>query len=780
MAFDDAVEEEDNDEQRERRNEEEEEEGMTKKTTLNSARANTTTDEKTAAQTDDDDEEESDSDSEEESSSSEEEDEEELAKWRNTTYEVGDRVSAFASWFQTKDKYLPARVIHETTKKETLRGVFGKGGDAAKKSGSGDGASATVVQMIKRYYCSYEGYSKRMDAWLDASKMRPLKEEDDGSNEHLSEEEEEEEEEEEAMEILEEQTTTRKRNEGAEEEEEEGIVEVNDNKSGGVVVTDAGEENEEEEEERVGTKRRRTGENAEPSNGGGTNASKGADGSESHPRASSKNKTMSNSNSNKKEKIGGGSGDIVDVAAVVAGEDGTVEATSPSARNNGTTNATILATAVAGNADAATPTVIVEPPNEVVDVDAENNNNDKAAANAVVANQKKTSASMNNNNNNKTKGGKPKEKKGTKKETQQHQHDVAAAIVKNAKNVDVLQLGAFEVDCWYRAPYPDEFTSDNRLFVCEFCLKYCKRRKTLVKHKKCCPLTHPPGNEIYRHPAEIGKRTMRGENGEEEREIEEIVRPELSVFEVDGARAATYCQNLCLLAKLFLDHKTLYHDVSQMLFYALCEKGEDEKHRVVGYFSKDKNGSQTGHNLACILTLPPYQRKGYGRFLIAFSYELTKRESWVGTPEKPLSDLGLMSYSAYWGDVISELLKSLEIGTVITLSKISKLTHLATQDVILVLEQAQILKRKSKGDGQQQQQQQQQQQGTVTTDATTTTTNANGNDSANVVIGQVVEVTAETIAKLDEIVTPAARRAKALDVNVKYLKWEGTPVSNVV
>jgi hypothetical protein len=115
---------------------------------------------------------------------------------------------------------------------------------------------------------------------------------------------------------------------------------------------------------------------------------------------------------------------------------------------------------------------------------------------------------------------------------------------------------------------------------------------------------------------------------------------------------------------------------------------------------------------------------------------------------------------------------------VITLSKISKLTHLATQDVILVLEQAQILKRKSKGDGQQQQQQQQ--QGTVTTDATTTTTNANGNDSANVVIGQVVEVTAETIAKLDEIVTPAARRAKALDVNVKYLKWEGTPVSNVV
>lgn len=30
-----------------------------------------------------------------------------------------------------------------------------------------------------------------------------------------------------------------------------------------------------------------------------------------------------------------------------------------------------------------------------------------------------------------------------------------------------------------------------------------------------------------------------------------------------------YCQNLCLLAKLFLDHKTLYYDVEPFLFYVL-------------------------------------------------------------------------------------------------------------------------------------------------------------------------------------------------------------------
>ena len=56
-------------------------------------------------------------------------------------------------------------------------------------------------------------------------------------------------------------------------------------------------------------------------------------------------------------------------------------------------------------------------------------------------------------------------------------------------------------------------------------------------------------------------------------------------------------------------------DVDPFLFYILTEYDSDGYH-VVGYFSKEKN-SPENYNVACILTFPQFQRKGYGSFLIS-------------------------------------------------------------------------------------------------------------------------------------------------------------------
>jgi histone acetyltransferase MYST1 len=155
------------------------------------------------------------------------------------------------------------------------------------------------------------------------------------------------------------------------------------------------------------------------------------------------------------------------------------------------------------------------------------------------------------------------------------------------------------------------------------------------------------------------------------------------IYQINGKHDKLFCQNLSLLSKLFLDHKTVFYDISPFLFYVMTELEQDGKECVVGYFSKEKK-SYEGHNLACILVLPPFQKKGYGRLLIEFSYELSKLENTLGSPEKPLSDLGLLGYRSFWKAVILDILKQ-NGGVGITIKDLCTMTSIKQEDVVSTL-----------------------------------------------------------------------------------------------
>ncbi|XP_062387624.1 histone acetyltransferase KAT7-like isoform X3 [Sardina pilchardus] len=237
-------------------------------------------------------------------------------------------------------------------------------------------------------------------------------------------------------------------------------------------------------------------------------------------------------------------------------------------------------------------------------------------------------------------------------------------VTEGSNMIKTIVFGRYELDTWYHSPYPEEYARLGRLYMCEFCLKYMKSQTILRRHMAKCVWKHPPGDEIYR-------------------------KGTISVFEVDGKKNKIYCQNLCLLAKLFLDHKTLYYDVEPFLFYVMTEADNTGCH-LVGYFSKEKN-SFLNYNVSCILTMPQYMRQGFGKMLIDFSYLLSKVEERVGSPERPLSDLGLISYRSYWKEVLLRYLHNFQ-GKEVSIKEISQETAVNPVDIVSTLQSLQMLK----------------------------------------------------------------------------------------
>ncbi|KAG5505060.1 hypothetical protein JIQ42_04244 [Leishmania sp. Namibia] len=205
------------------------------------------------------------------------------------------------------------------------------------------------------------------------------------------------------------------------------------------------------------------------------------------------------------------------------------------------------------------------------------------------------------------------------------------------------------------------------LHICPYCLRPFLDNAAVVRHLQQDCLRHPPGNEIYRDPVR-----------------------RLVVLELDGSLEPTFCEHLALLSKLFLEHKALDHDMTPFLFYVLCSV-ETHGLQVLGYFSKEKQTPEP-YNLSCILVLPQYQSRGIGRFLIELSYELSRREGKVGTPEKPLSDLGEKLYLGYWADSVTmAIARAMEEGHCVSMDYLVQATAMIQSDVLRTLQHQKLL-----------------------------------------------------------------------------------------
>ncbi|KAF2291464.1 hypothetical protein GH714_024457 [Hevea brasiliensis] len=138
------------------------------------------------------------------------------------------------------------------------------------------------------------------------------------------------------------------------------------------------------------------------------------------------------------------------------------------------------------------------------------------------------------------------------------------------KNIATIELGRYEIETWYFSPFPPEYNDSVKLYFCEFCLNFMKRKEQLQRHMRKCDLKHPPGDEIYRS-----------------------------------------------------------------------------------------------------------------------AYELSKKEGKVGTPERPLSDLGLLSYRGYWTRVLLDILKKHKGN--ISIKELSDMTAIKAEDILTTLQSLELI-----------------------------------------------------------------------------------------
>ncbi|KAH9904521.1 acyl-CoA N-acyltransferase [Xylariomycetidae sp. FL2044] len=363
------------------------------------------------------------------------------------------------------------------------------------------------------------------------------------------------------------------------------------------------------------------------------------------------------------------------------------------------------------------------------------------------------------------------------------------------RNVDQVVLGNICFKAWYPSYYGKEVLGDvsgnkgdtgpnegakigggkrnhheppmlDRLYVCPCCFKYSREPGPWWRHVRVCEERgQVPGVKVYVHPKSRkgGVRAPKGDTivgrGKGKRKGgEDVASPtgkaskvgiedegEWSVWEVDGEKDALFCQNLSLFAKLFLDNKSVFFDVTGFNYFLLVYTppataptqppptlapqpstnslsssglpndvstpaapsnfpssgplstsplvgGEEapsaltsftRRPQIVGFFSKEKM-SWDNNNLACILVFPPWQRKGLGALLMGVSYEISRREGILGGPEKPISELGRKGYRRFWAGEIARWI--LSFGTAADDEKAAEQDEDETRDRTVIVD----------------------------------------------------------------------------------------------
>lgn len=62
------------------------------------------------------------------------------------------------------------------------------------------------------------------------------------------------------------------------------------------------------------------------------------------------------------------------------------------------------------------------------------------------------------------------------------------------KSNKLIQFGNYEIESWFKSPYPNDYWQLSKIFICQYCLKYMKSHSMLNRHLEKCLWRHPVGN----------------------------------------------------------------------------------------------------------------------------------------------------------------------------------------------------------------------------------------------------------------------------------------------